>query len=184
MPHCFRLNILLLIIAKLAACTSLVEAAAPCIHPVDYIRTNPVQQRANGAPAVRRQEDVTRIFLVRHAEKAMVPTPPYLSGGKAVPTCLPISLRNCPWMLFSLPNKRTQETALPVAQKGTPEVEGYKTGRPLLSPPAPQTPGQSVLVVGYRTPHLNSSTGSFAKAGAGKIDDERGLQQLLHSRHQ
>ncbi|MCB9351549.1 MAG: histidine phosphatase family protein [Lewinellaceae bacterium] len=160
MLHCFRLNIFLLIGLGLAACTPPLLRQP---HPVSIQSITSEQiQFNNGQTAplpFAGQEHVTRIFLVRHAEKGYGSDPNLTFQGVRRSHLLADIFKELPMdAVYATQYKRTQETALPVAQgKGLP-VEGYKPDdlATFSARLRRKHRGQSVLVVGHSntTPEL------------------------------
>ena len=160
MPHRFRLNILLLLLLALAACTP------PLLRqpqPVSIQSITPEHIKFNNGQTVALpfagQENVTRVFLVRHAEKGYGSDPTLTFQGVKRAQLLAHIFKELPLdAVFATEYKRTQETAQPAAREKGLEVELYE-GDELTTFALRlrrKYRGQSVLVVGHSntTPDL------------------------------
>ena len=160
MPDCSRLNILLLILLGLSACTPpLLRQPQPV--SIQSITTEHIQFN-NGQTVplpFAGQEDVTRIFLVRHAEKGYGSDPTLTFQGVRRADLIANIFKKLPLdAVYATKYKRTQETAQPVAREKGLEVELYAADEltTFSLRLRRKYEGQSVLVVGHSdtTPEL------------------------------
>ena len=158
MPHCSRLIILLLL--GLGACNP------PLLRqpePVSVLSITSEQIHFNNGQTAplpfAGQENVTRIFLVRHAEKGYGSDPTLTFQGVRRAQLLAHIFKKLPLdAVFATRYKRTQETAQPAAREKGLEVELYEADE--LTTFALRLRrkyrGQAVLIVGHSdtTPEL------------------------------
>ncbi|MCB0550408.1 MAG: histidine phosphatase family protein [Phaeodactylibacter sp.] len=160
MLHFTRLSILLLFLGGLATCNppqlGRVQPSSVQSITSEYIQFK--NGKTVGLPFAG-QENVTRVFLVRHAEKGYGSDPTLTSKGVGRAHLLANIFKDLPLdAVYATKYKRTLETALPVAQEKGLEVAPYAPDR--LTSFSFQLrrkhQGQSVLVVGHSdtTPNL------------------------------
>ena len=160
MPYCSRLNILLLILLGLSACNPpLLRQLQPV--SIQSLTTESIQFN-NGQTVplpFAGQEHVTRIFLVRHAEKGYGADPTLTFQGVRRAGLLAKIFKKLPLdAVYATKYKRTQETAQPVAREKGLEVKLYPADELTTFSLRLRRKhgGQSVLVVGHSdtTPEL------------------------------
>lgn len=96
-------------------------------------------------------QEKTTIYLIRHAEKAVPAGDPDLSEeGRARAAQWSVWLGDKDiTAIYSTPYKRTQQTALPLAQKLNQQVIAYSPSDIDLKAIAARHEGQSVAIVGH-----------------------------------
>ena len=106
-----------------------------------------------GYSSVSEGEEITTLFLVRHAEKdgSVWEDPPLTQAGAARAEELSYILKHVRLdAIYSTPFKRTRLTVLPVAEKKGLEVKLYKPNeKGFLDKVLESFPGGNVLIVGH-----------------------------------
>lgn len=153
MPNFTRLSKALVLLVALASCNPpLLRRHQPvsiqAITP-EHIKFNNGQVTAMPFAG---QENVTRIFLVRHAEKAYGYDPALAFKGVRRASLLAEILKEMPLdAVYATHFKRTQETAKPAAREKGLDIQQYdpKELAALVFRLRRKNRGQSVLVVGH-----------------------------------